>query len=73
MNLSTKHYGSYGGKKSSVIQLTVTDWGGNSLITEDVTDLHGRVDTELIEQLRQIADELEEQNNLVDKESTPNK
>jgi hypothetical protein len=60
MDLSTKHYGLYGDNPSTIIELTVSVIG--IVITEDVTDLHGRVDEALINTLRNIADELEEQN-----------
>jgi len=65
MTIESRHIGSFGGNVAACIQVTVTDWGGGSAITEDVTDLHGFVDIELIQQLRNLADELEEQNNLL--------
>ena len=43
--------------------LTITD--GTTTIICDVTNLKGKVDTELITSLREIADELEENNNLL--------
>jgi hypothetical protein len=60
MNIESRHIGL--GKSTSIL-LTVNDWSGNSSITEDVTDLRGHVDEEFIMALRNIADELEEQNN----------
>lgn len=45
--------------------MTVTDWGGNSTITETITDLKGNIDENLIMALREIADELENQNRLI--------
>lgn len=62
MDIKTRHIG-YG--KTALIEVTVTDWGGNSSITEDVTDLNGKVDENFIMALRQTADELEEQNNKI--------
>lgn len=60
MNFKTKHTGSYGGNPAKIIELTVE--GGDSTITEDVTDLKGNVDENLIMALRNLADELEEHN-----------
>lgn len=53
------------GIKNTIIELTVTDWSGNSSITEDVTNIKGEVDVDFIMALRNIADELEEQNNKI--------
>lgn len=61
MKLEIRHLGSRG-LSSSIIELTVTSYFGSVSFTEDVTDLNGRVDEEFIFQLREIADELEEQN-----------
>lgn len=44
----------------NILELTVNSYGTN--ITVDVTDLNGRVDENLIQNLREIAFELEEQN-----------
>lgn len=60
MEISLKHIGSYGGKPATSIEMKVQGWA--SEIVEDVTDMKGRVDEELIGNLREIADELEEQN-----------
>jgi len=62
MDIKTRHFG-WG--KAKGIEVTVTDWGGNSSITEDVIDLNGKVDENFIMALRQTADELEEQNNKI--------
>lgn len=59
MDIKARHIGS---GDSKIIELTVTDWSGNSSITEDVTNLHGFVDEDFIRSLREIADDLEEQN-----------
>jgi len=50
------------GSTATIIELTVD--GTNVSLTEDITNLHGYVDSDLIESLRMIADELEEHNNL---------
>lgn len=63
MEITLKHYGNSRTRPSIAIQITVTTNG--SSITEDVTDLKGNVSVEFIHSLRQIADELEEQNNEV--------
>jgi hypothetical protein len=63
MTISTRHFGNRGNTLSSIIEVTVSDWGGNSSIMECVTDLKGKVDEDFIFSLRQVADELEEQNN----------
>ena len=60
MDFKTKHIGSYGGNPAKIIELTVVGW--NSTITEDITDLKGNVDENLIMVLRNIADELEAHN-----------
>jgi len=65
MEFTTRHIGAYGGNASTIIELTVS--GGNASITEDVTDLNGKVDEDFIMELRELADELEEQNNLIAK------
>jgi hypothetical protein len=64
MEISIKHIGHSPIKASNVLELTVT--GDNSILTEKITDLHGNVDEELITSFRSIADQLEEQNKLVD-------
>ncbi len=60
MDFKTKHIGSYGGNHAKIIELTVE--GSNGIITEDVTDLKGNVDENLIMALRNLSDELEEYN-----------
>lgn len=62
MEILIKHYGKLAGKPSKIIELTCKDH--NTQFTVDVTNLNGLVDVNLIENLRQIADELEEQNKL---------
>ena len=60
MKLEIRHIGTYYGKPSTIIELTVSSNGTS--ITENVSSLNGRVNEDLILSLRQIADELEEQN-----------
>jgi hypothetical protein len=64
MELSIKHYGNSRITPSKIIQLTIK--GSNCELTEDVTNLNGKVDKDLIDNLRQIADELEYQNQLIE-------
>ncbi len=64
MEISIRHIGHSPVKASNIIEMTVTDWGGNAAITESITDLNGNVDENLIMALREIADELENQNKL---------
>ena len=63
MKLTTKHIGAYGGFPAKIIELTVSD--GNATITEDITDLDRKVDDNFIMGLRELADELEEHNQLL--------
>lgn len=44
----------------TMLELKVTSWGTE--ITEDITDLNGLVDENFIQSLRDIVDELEDQN-----------
>lgn len=68
MEISSRHFCSYGGGPAHSIEVTVTGWSGNSSITEEVTDLEGKVDPQFILSLRELADELEDQNTLIDEE-----
>ena len=63
MKLELRQVGKSMGRPASFIEMTVSENG--SQITSDVTKLSGLVDVELIHSLRQIADDLEEQNTLV--------
>ena len=65
MTVEWKHIGSHGGSAASLIEVKVSDWNGNASISEDVTNIQGFVEIELIHNLRQLADDLEEQNRLV--------
>ena len=64
MEIIIKHYGNSRITPSKIIQLTFK--GFNSELIEDVTNLNGKVDKDLIDNLRQIADELEYQNQLIE-------
>lgn len=63
MKLKLRQVGKSIGRPASFIELIIE--ADNSIITTDVTKLSGLVDVELIHTLRQIADDLEEQNTLV--------
>ena len=63
MELSLKHYGNGGGSPSNIIELKITS--NSATIEEDITDRNSEVDINLIRALRDIADELEEQNRLL--------
>lgn len=60
MKFTTRYIGSYGGNPAKIIELSVHGW--NTTMTEDITDLKGNVDEVFIQSLRNLADELEEQN-----------
>ena len=62
MKIESKHIGAIGSEASGIIEITVTDFNGDSSITESVTSLNGYVDADFIASLREIANELEEQN-----------
>ena len=64
MELSLKSIGKCRNGLFSILELTVRTYNGTTL-TEDVSNLDGSVDKELIHSLREIADELEAQNNLL--------
>ena len=63
MEILIKHYGNSRTTYSKIIELTFKNY--DTQFTIDVTNLKGLVDVNLIENLRQVADELEEQNRLV--------
>lgn len=63
MDISLKHYGKLNGKPSKVIDITIT--ANDMYYRCDITNLDGFVDDNFISNLRNIADELEAQNNLV--------
>ena len=63
MEILIKHYGKSTHAASKIIELKIIS--NDTTITEDITNIHGGVNVSLIETLRQIADELEEQNTLI--------
>ena len=63
MNIEIKHYGKTRNAPSKIIQLKIVS--GDATIYEDITDLNYNVDPNLIENLRLILEELEEQNELI--------
>jgi len=65
MDISIKHYGSSNGDPSKIIEMTAKYYG--NIVTADITNIKGEVDVNLIMALRDIADELEEQNRLLSK------
>ena len=56
MNISHREY------SNSFIELTIETDDNTAKIVEDITNIDGTVDTDLIQQLRDIADSLEEWN-----------
>lgn len=63
MKLELNQIGRSMGRPASIIELKITENG--SQISADVTNLKGFVDVNLINNLREIADDLEEQNTLM--------
>ncbi len=63
MEVTIKHFGKSFNKPAKIIELTIQT--NSTSITEDVTNLNSWVDENLIQNLRQIASELEEQNYLL--------
>ena len=65
MNFETKHIGSAGGRPAIILELTVN--GHDYKATEDILNFKtNKVDEDFIMELRQLADELQEHNDLVD-------
>lgn len=62
MEISTRRIGRRKNGTYSCIEVTIKSSG--STIEEDVVDLNGKVDEDLIESLRDLVEELEEQNKL---------
>lgn len=60
MVFKTRHLGAFGGNPGHSIELTIE--GYSSTMTEDITDLRGFVQQDLIVNLRNLAHELEEHN-----------
>ena len=66
MEFETKHIGSYAGNPAKILELTFRADGIN--YTEDVLDFKtNKVDKNFIMGLRQLADELQEHNDNVDR------
>ena len=63
MEIKTNYIGAYGGNAASIIELIVTSNG--TTITEEVTGFDSKIPVNLIFDLREIADELERQNELI--------
>ena len=63
MEISKRQYGGDYCKHVSIIEILVQD-GGTQIIC-DVTNLKGEVDIDLIESLKSIVEDLEEQNEKV--------
>jgi len=65
MNFETKHIGSVGGRPASILELTVN--GADYSATENILNFKtDKVDENFIMELRQLADELQAHNDLVD-------
>ncbi len=67
MEITIKHFGASRLKPAKIIELTVST--SESTTTVDVTDLHGKVDESLITNLKDIVNELEEQNKLISEQN----
>lgn len=65
MKIELRQIGKKQNGSFSVMEITIITHGAT--IVEDIANLHGGINTDFIESLRQIADELEEQNNLLNK------
>lgn len=70
MKLSLKHYGNSRTTASTIIELIVESNG--NILVEDITNLKGFVSEKIIQELRDMADELEKQNDLVNLKLTTN-
>lgn len=62
MNFKTNHIGAYGGNPASIIELTVENWDGSTLVETITNVFSDKVEDDLIISLRELADELEEHN-----------
>jgi len=67
MKLSLRHIRPKGNNIFAFIELIVES--DNTVITEEVTENNGEVDSSIIENLREIADTLEEQNIAIKEQS----
>lgn len=66
MEITLKHFGRSGYNPSSIIELTISHQ--NTTLTVGVTNRKGKVDEQLIDNLREVVNELEEQNELINKQ-----
>jgi len=62
MEFNLKHIGSHGGNPATILELTIEDCNGSSLIETVSNFKDNKVDEDLIFDLRQLADELEYHN-----------
>ena len=60
MKLELKHIGSFGSRPAKIVEIKIGD--GNVTLTESITDLKGMVSEELIQNLKDVVDDLEEHN-----------
>lgn len=63
MEISIKHYGRSYNTASKIIEVQIKSYG--TTISEDVTNVYGIVDSSFIQSLRDIVEELEQQNFLI--------
>jgi len=70
MKVSLRKYGGSSFKPHKLIELHVES--SSAFIAEDITNLSGHVSADLISCLRDIADELEEQNRLLTEQAITN-
>ena len=62
MEFNLKHIGSHGGNPATILELTVGDCAGSSVVEIVSNFRDNKVDEDLIFDLRQLADELEYHN-----------
>lgn len=65
MEITTRSYGGNRKNPGKIIELIINT--GNTIITEDITNLDKTIDESLIQSLKDIVEELEEQNRLIKK------
>ena len=62
MEFNLKHIGSHGGFPATILELTIEDCDGSSIVETVSNFTDNKVDEDLIYDLRQLADELEYHN-----------
>ena len=67
MKIELRHIGRYGLSPSPIIEITVTS--NNTTVTEDIVNFEGYVDENFIDDLKDIVEQLEVQNTLINKQS----